>query len=142
MYRVLLVEDNRPLRELTRIVIERTGRIEVVGEAENGQIALIEARRLQPDLILLDLHMSVMDGFEAIPHLRRFAPAAKIVAYSMLRREIAEPRARALGADDYIDKATGDAEVARRLVELLDAATPARPGPAKAFGRPRMRASR
>jgi DNA-binding NarL/FixJ family response regulator len=63
--RVLLVEDQRILREGLRTILELEPDIEVVGEAENGRIAVEAAARIAPDVVLMDLKMPVMDGVEA-----------------------------------------------------------------------------
>ena len=118
-HRTLLVDDDEPLRTLTRMLLARAGRFEVVGEATDGEEAVALAADLQPDLILLDLAMPRMDGFEALPLLRRAVPRAKVVAYSMLPPHRNEALARERGAVAYIDKGVSSPELVRRLVAEL-----------------------
>jgi len=74
--RVVIVDDTDDLRELLRLALSRGG-MEVVGEAGDG-LAGIEAVRLeQPDVVLLDLSMPVMDGLEALPRIRHLVPAVR-----------------------------------------------------------------
>jgi DNA-binding NarL/FixJ family response regulator len=111
--RVLLCDDSPQIRELVRIVLELEGN-EVVSEAENGREAVDEAERLQPDVVLLDLSMPVMDGLEALPEIKRVAPEARIVVLSGFDNDRLVSQALALGADHYVPKG-GDPD------EIVDA---------------------
>ena len=120
--RVLLVEDDRPLRALQRIILEESGKYRIVGEAEDGLEAIRMTEKLQPDVILLDLAMPVMGGLEALPRIRHAAPGAKIVIVTMLQREGIEEEALRLGATAYVDKGLDSAEFVARLgLEPLEA---------------------
>ncbi len=113
MTRVLLCDDSPQIRELVRIVLELEGN-EVVSEAENGREAVEEAQRLQPDVVLLDLSMPVMDGLEALPEIKRVAPDARIIVLSGFDNHRLVSQALALGADHYVPKG-GDPD------EIVDA---------------------
>ena len=63
--RVLIVDDQLPFREASRMVVEMTDGFEVVGEAENGEEAVEMAADLRPDLVLMDVQMPGIDGLEA-----------------------------------------------------------------------------
>jgi DNA-binding NarL/FixJ family response regulator len=67
--KVLLVDDQTLVRAGFRMIIEAAPDLRVVGEAENGREAISEARRLRPDVVLLDIQMPVMSGLDAIPEL-------------------------------------------------------------------------
>ncbi len=77
--RVLIVDDQRLMREGLRILLEMEEDIDVVGEAENGAEALRKYTDLQPDVILMDIRMPVMDGVEAIRRLHEKTPNAKVI---------------------------------------------------------------
>lgn len=113
MTRVLLCDDSPQIRELVRIVLELEGN-EVVSEAENGREAVDQAERLQPDVVLLDLSMPVMDGLEALPEIKRVAPEARIIVLSGFDNDRLVSQALALGADHYVPKG-GDPD------EIVDA---------------------
>jgi CheY-like chemotaxis protein len=87
--RTLIVDDHAEIRFILRIAAARYG-LEVVGEAGNGQEAIALASSFQPDLILLDIAMPVMDGLEALPSIRHAAPTAKIVVLSAFEPEVLE----------------------------------------------------
>jgi DNA-binding NarL/FixJ family response regulator len=108
--RVLLCDDSPQIRELVRVVLELEGN-EVVSEAENGREAVDEAERHQPDVVLLDLSMPVMDGLEALPEIKRVAPEARIVVLSGFDNERLVSQALALGADHYVPKGGAPEEI-------------------------------
>jgi DNA-binding NarL/FixJ family response regulator len=77
--RILLVDDQRLMREGLRILLELESDLEVVGEAENGQAALGAYADLQPDVVLMDIRMPGMDGVEATWRLRERWPEARVI---------------------------------------------------------------
>jgi two-component system, NarL family, response regulator LiaR len=77
--RVLVVDDHPIVLKGTRALLEEIDDIEVVGEANNGQVAIEENNKLQPDVILMDLIMPEMDGIEAIRLITTDQPNAKIL---------------------------------------------------------------
>lgn len=101
--RVLIADDVADLRTMVRITIEIDGRFEVVGEAADGREAIELARRLRPDIVILDLSMPHMDGLEAIPEIRRGSPTSKILVLSGFDERVGE-HALSLGADAYMSK--------------------------------------
>ena len=70
--RVLIADDHRLFAEALEAVLATEERIEVVGRAADGEEAVALARRLQPDVVALDISMPVMDGFEAAAELETF----------------------------------------------------------------------
>jgi DNA-binding NarL/FixJ family response regulator len=82
MIRILIADDYLPFRIMLRYLLADEQDFEVVGEAPDGEVAVRLAEELQPDVIMLDLAMPNLDGWEAIPLLRRVAPDAQIVVLS------------------------------------------------------------
>jgi DNA-binding NarL/FixJ family response regulator len=80
--RVLIVDDHLAMRRAVTRVLQSQPNIEVCGEAENGRIAIQEAERLKPDLIVLDLSMPIMNGLEAARILRAMMPDIPILMYT------------------------------------------------------------
>jgi DNA-binding NarL/FixJ family response regulator len=123
--RVLLVDDGADLRLLLRSWFSAYPDIDVVGEAADGRQAIEVAAQTQPDLIVLDLTMPVLDGLEALPELTRVAPAARVVVLSAIPRSV-DPGAMAAGAVAYVEKSVlGARELVPELLAgagLLDAA--------------------
>jgi len=115
---VLIVDDHELLRAGLRSRLEHESGIAVVGEADSAERAVEMARRLQPDLILLDLLMPRKGGHEAIPELARVAPHAKILVVSSQAAPSWVRRALTAGAVGYLPKRASDHELmsAIRLV--------------------------
>ncbi len=104
MKKVLVADDKAPGRELVRMVLEKGGY--QVFEASDGEEALKEARAVQPDLIILDIHMPGLDGFGVIEKLRKepgFA-AIPIIALTASAMMGDRERAMAAGFTGYITK--------------------------------------
>jgi signal transduction histidine kinase len=102
--RVLVVDDTADIRFLVRLTLERDGRFEVVGEADDGAEAIVAAARLRPDVVLLDLAMPVMDGLEALPQIRAESAGSKIVVLSGFNAREMSADALARGASSYLEK--------------------------------------
>jgi DNA-binding NarL/FixJ family response regulator len=116
--RVLIADDHRLFAEALEAVLSSEERIEVVGRAADGGEAVELARRLQPDLIVLDISMPVLDGFEAVAELERLErpPAVLMLTGSSSPDDV--DRARRAGVKGYITK---DA-IAASLVDAILAA--------------------
>jgi DNA-binding NarL/FixJ family response regulator len=113
--RVLLADDHALVRRLLRRAIGAHPQLEIVGEAADGDEALTLARRLEPDVIVLDLSMPAKDGFEVAEALRVDVPACAILVFSDLE---AEERALAAGAHRFLEKEAGFAAAASAAAEL------------------------
>lgn len=104
--RVLIVDDLPHVRQELHEVLELTGEMEIVGEAANGQEAVSQAEALRPDVVVMDLEMPVMDGFEATQQIKERGLAQKVVVLSLHVDSNNLERARQAGADVFIDKAS------------------------------------
>jgi YesN/AraC family two-component response regulator len=119
--RVVLADDTPEIRKLIRVNLELQGGFLIVGEAEDGAEAVALARAEQPDAIVLDLAMPVLDGLQAIPKIRRFSPRTKIAVLSGFHGSTLARKALDCGAHRYLEKGTAFAEVASALRELCGA---------------------
>jgi len=120
---VLICDDNEAVRALVGLIVDRAAGLTVVGEAADGNEAIVEATRLQPDVIMLDLAMPKLSGLEAIPALRRIAPRAQIIVFSGFATASVAAQVLALGAVSYLEKgANPDTIVATIERALADAA--------------------
>jgi DNA-binding NarL/FixJ family response regulator len=116
--RVLIVDDAANLRELLTLLLETEDDFEVIGTACDGEQALIVAEALQPDIVLLDLAMPVMDGMQALPQIRRRVPEAIIVIFSGFEQTALVDEALAAGADAYLEKGASVTQMVDLLREL------------------------
>jgi DNA-binding NarL/FixJ family response regulator len=103
-FRLALIDDTPDVRALLRMAFERTEQFEVVAEAADGQEGVEAARKHQPDVVLLDIAMPVMDGLQALPLVREACPSATVVMLSGFGAEAMSEKVVALGADGYIQK--------------------------------------
>ena len=79
---ILLVEDFEPLRNLMRVILEQNADLRIVAQAADGLEAVQMATDLKPDLILLDVGLPLLNGFDAARLIRKLAPASKIIFVS------------------------------------------------------------
>lgn len=113
---VLLADDFKPWRLYLRGLIEKQPSLQVVDEAKDGLEAVEKAKRLQPDLILLDIGMPLLNGIEAARRIRQVAPRAIILMVSIEKSADFADAALDAGASGYISKA----EVASKLLPAID----------------------
>ncbi len=120
--RVLLVDDAADIRVLLKLVLEFDAEFIVVAEAANGEEAIRLTAEHQPDLVVLDIAMPVMDGMDALQQLLRVAPDTKVVMYSAYDSGWLAERARGYGAHAYIDKTAGVVDLVGQLRSICQPA--------------------
>jgi DNA-binding NarL/FixJ family response regulator len=121
---VLICDDDSSMRSLLRVVVELAPGMRTVGEAADGEIAIREASRLQPDVILLDLAMPVLSGLDALPRLRECADEAKIIVLAGFSTATVADQVHALGAATYVEKGA-DPDTIVAAIERVVAGTTA-----------------
>ena len=104
---VLIVDDHPAVRRALRAAFERQPGFTVCGEAEDGFEAISKAKRLAPDLIVLDLRMPVMDGLEAARELKRLFPRVPLMMLTCYHSSAAEKQALASGVTAVFSKPDG-----------------------------------
>jgi DNA-binding NarL/FixJ family response regulator len=102
--RILIAEDQRIVREGLIALFEDEPEIEIVGQAANGQEAVDLFTRLQPDVVLMDLQMPVVDGPEATRRIRDIAPSARILVLTTYATDEFIFKALRAGAGGYLLK--------------------------------------
>ena len=102
--RVLIVDDQEPFREASRLVVELTDGFDVVGEAETGESGVDQARELKPDLVLMDVNLPGIDGTEATRRILADIPETIVFLVSTYEPAEYEPKAAECGAAAYIPK--------------------------------------
>ncbi|RCK72112.1 MAG: DNA-binding response regulator [Anaerolineae bacterium] len=102
--RILIADDHRLFRQGLRHVFEACKDIEVVGEAENGRQAVKLARRLKPDVVLMDINMPDLDGVQATHLICEFNPACRVIILTMYRQDQYVFEAIKAGARGYLLK--------------------------------------
>ncbi len=102
--RVLIVDDVPQVRRELRTLLPLLDAIDVAGEAENGQGAIELAAALQPDVVLMDVEMPLMDGLAATRLIKQQCPQCRVIILSIHDDEAIRAKARLAGADDFVDK--------------------------------------
>lgn len=123
--RILVVDDEPRMRRFVRMNLELEG-YEVL-EAENGLVALEKVRNDMPDLVLLDVAMPQLDGFETLEHIRE-ASAVPVIMLTVKSDEEDRIKGLDLGADDYVTKPFSPRELLSRIRAVLRRVEPTKAG--------------
>ena len=118
---VLICDDVESMRFLLRLTIElHEGErgLRVIGEARDGNEAIAEAERLQPDVIVLDLSMPHRTGLDALPEIKHVAPDAKIIVLSAFASSTIAADVLAHGADRYMEKGAAPSAISGAIEEV------------------------
>ena len=121
--RILVVDDNAGFRRRLKEFLASEPDIEVIGEAGNAQEAILKARELQPDLVLMDVSMPGTNGIDATRQLKDEMPEVKVIMVSLFDSRQYREAALASGASGYVTK--------KSLIEEL---MPAIRGAFRAYG--------
>jgi DNA-binding NarL/FixJ family response regulator len=112
MIKVLLVDDQSLIRQGLRALLELEADIEIVGEAENGQIAINLVEKLKPDVILMDIRMPIIDGVAATKEINHHFPHSKILILTTFDDDEYVKAGLQNGAMGYLLKDTPSEELA------------------------------
>ena len=116
---VLLSDDHAVFREGLRSLLKASDDIDVIGEAENGYRAVGEARRLQPDVVLMDLAMPRLNGMEATRRIARKVPTAKVLILSTYSDDQHVQQAVEAGAAGYLTKESASESLLEAIREAF-----------------------
>ncbi len=118
-FRVLLVDDATEVRRDLGTALSISGELEIVGEAANGEEAIQLTETLNPDAILMDLEMPVLDGYEATRCIKTRHPGCRIVALTVHDYEAARVKAHEAGVDAFLIKGAPVQSIVQTLLENL-----------------------
>ena len=118
--RILIAEDHISVREGFRFIIESQTDMEVVGEADDGRTAIQLARKLQPDIVLMDISMPGLNGLKATAKLKRIAPDIKIITLTRHTDTAYLHELLQAGISGYVLKQSSSNEIIRALRAVAD----------------------
>jgi two-component system, NarL family, nitrate/nitrite response regulator NarL len=121
--RVLIADDHRLFAEALEAILATDDRIEVVGQASDGEKAVELARALDPDLVLMDVSMPVLDGFEATREIRAESEGVRVLMLTGSNSRADVDRSRQAGASGYITKDRIASELVATIVEVTRRST-------------------
>jgi two-component system invasion response regulator UvrY len=99
-----------------RILFSGSDQWEICGEAQDGAEAILKVMQLSPDVVILDLTMPVMGGFDTAKQIRQLAPSTRIIFFSIHETPTT---ARLVGADAFVSKASAAQELPRTIIQVL-----------------------
>jgi DNA-binding NarL/FixJ family response regulator len=115
--RILVADDHEAVRKGVCAILSAREDVEICGEAENGKEAIQKAHDLQPDLLILDITMPVLSGFEAAREIRKTLPHLPILILSMHESNQLIEEAKKIGVQGYVTKT----QVGATLLQAVDA---------------------
>ena len=116
--RVLIADDHRLFAEALEAILTTDERIEVVGQAGDGEEAVELARTLDPDVVLMDVSMPVLDGFEATREIRSASDDVRVLMLTGSNSRADVDRSREAGASGYVTKDRIASELVETIVEV------------------------
>ena len=119
--RAIIAEDDAALRCTLRQIVET--RCEVIAEAENGQVAVELAGALNPDIVLLDISMPILNGFEASQRIRNQLPHVRIVIVSSHSDPAYVEQAFRSGAQGYVFKGSAIVQLVEAIQDVINGRT-------------------
>ena len=113
--KVQIADDHGKYRSSLRKALERHPDIEVIAEAENGKVAVDQARENRPDVVLMDINMPVMDGIEATRQLVLLFPDLPVIMLSVHEDVEYRQMAFRVGASDYLSKDSNHEDILKAI---------------------------
>jgi DNA-binding NarL/FixJ family response regulator len=117
---ILLVDDHRLIRDSWSFILNSDPRFEVVAETSSGEDAIELAKSKKPDIVLMDVNMTPVNGFDATRQIRRFSPGSKVIGVSMHSMPAYAKRMLQLGAMGYVTKNSPKDEMITAILEVHD----------------------
>lgn len=119
MIKLIIVDDHFHVREAWSWVLNQVPGLSVIAQCANGQEAIEAARSLQPDVILMDIHMQPVNGMEATRTIRGFAPGIKIIGVSVQAERSYVNEMLRSGANGYVTKNSSSTEMIAAIDKVI-----------------------
>lgn len=113
--KVLIIEDHELTRIGLSLIIEKSNKIELIGEANNGIVGISKAKRINPDIVLMDIGLPDIDGIEATKQIKNSNPNIKIIAFTSRNSENDVMEMFFAGADGYMMKGSTSEQIIRAI---------------------------
>ena len=120
---ILLADDHRLILESWKYLLENDNRFAVIALADNGKTAVELATTLKPKVVLLDINMKELDGFEATKLIRKCAPGTKVIGVSMHSMPAYVKKMIKFGASGYVTKNSSRTELIQAIIDVCDGKT-------------------
>jgi len=123
MIKLLLADDHQPVREAWKLILSRDERFQVIAECESGESAVDLCRKLQPDIVLMDISMRLINGVEATRHIRTFSSRIKIIGVSVHTDYLHVNSIMQAGANGYVTKSASVDEMTDAIIKITNGET-------------------
>ncbi len=120
---VVLVDDHALVRETWKMILQKDPRINVIAECSSGAEAIDCAKDLDPDIMLLDINMSPVNGFEATKEIFKIKPLVKIIGISINNQPTYARNIMQFGAKGYVTKNSSAAEMIEAIIKVKSGET-------------------
>ena len=115
---ILLVDDYKLIRESLSYILNSDSRFRVIGDTSNGEQAVKMAKEQKPKIVLMDINMSPLNGFEVTKLLRKYVPGSKVIGMSMHSMPAYARRMLQIGAMGYVTKNSSREELLSAITEV------------------------
>lgn len=115
---ILIVDDHRLIRDTWKYMLELDERFEVMGDTGDPELAVEMVQELQPSIVLMDINMTPINGFEATERIRKVAPSSKVIGISMYAQPAYAKKMLQLGAKGYVTKNSSREELLKAVLEV------------------------
>lgn len=115
---IMLVDDHKLIRDSWAFILNSDSRFKVVGESGNADDAMRIVRNEKPQIVLMDINMTPVNGFEATKLVRKYSPSTKIIGITMHTMPTYAKRMMQLGAMGYVTKNSSKEELMRAILEV------------------------
>lgn len=115
---IILVDDHKLIRDSWSFILNSDPRFTVIGETSDGDEAAQIVKKLQPDVVLMDVNMSPVNGFDATKLIHKYSPRSKVIAVSMHTMPAYAKRMMQVGAMGYVTKNSSKDEMIKAIIEV------------------------
>ena len=116
--RIILVDDHKLIRESWKLLFENNPQFDLIAICEDGASAIEQAQKLFPEIMLIDINMSPLNGFEVTERILKINPSIKIIGLSINNQPFNVDRILGLGARGYITKTSSLEEIYYGIIEV------------------------
>ena len=121
--RVVIVDDHQMVRETWKMLLQRDNRLQVIGECASGEEAIAMAQAVHPDIMLMDINMYPMNGFEATKEISKLYPEIKIIGVSINNQPSYAKNMLLAGAKGYVTKNSTREEMIQAIIQVHNGET-------------------
>src|SRR5690606_13185385 len=116
---VMIADDHKLIRETWSYILNNDDRFEVIAECGDSELAVEIAREKKPDIVLMDINMMPITGFEATERIRKISPSSKIIGVSMHSQPAYAKKMLQIGAKGYVTKNSSREEMIKAILEVF-----------------------